>query len=273
MDNPSAAVTDSGTWVEKITGNIGARVHGITLERGEESAGATRLLERLHEHGVLFFHFDHPLGASEFDTFGRLFGDPEDRYGLSTRTVDSNEGVIDSVLVPMQNYRVNCWHTDGSCFERPPSIAMLTALEVPEAGGDTMWAGMHAAWEGLSSHVQRLLEGMEAVHSTERLPFLAQSVSTVHPVVVRHPSTGSKLLYVNSNYTTSIVGMTERESDKLLELLFEHINTPEFHVRHRWSPGDVAVWDERATQHRGVADFTGPRKMRRLTFAGQRPAA
>jgi taurine dioxygenase len=99
------------------------------------------------------------------------------------------------------------------------------------------------------------------------LPFLDKR-STVHPVVLQDPVTRQKMLYVNSGYTERIVGMKDHESEALLRMLFEHVNTPEFHVRLRWHLGTIAVWDERATQHRGVADFSGTRKLRRLTFPG-----
>jgi taurine dioxygenase len=110
------------------------------------------------------------------------------------------------------------------------------------------------------------------VHSTFRLPFLEPTTAT-HPVVLRDPVTGRKLLFVNSNWTERMVGMARDESDRLLDELFAHVNTPEFHVRLRWQLGTVAVWHERVTQHRGVADFTGPRKMRRTVLPGDRPTA
>ena len=110
-------------------------------------------------------------------------------------------------------------------------------------------------------------------HGTGRLPFLRETPSAVHPAVIRDPVTGRKLLFVNSNYSERFIGMSARESDALLQMLFDHINTPEFHVRLRWRPGIVAAWEERVVQHRGVADFTGPRKLRRITFKGCKPAA
>jgi taurine dioxygenase len=100
---------------------------------------------------------------------------------------------------------------------------------------------------------------------------LRETSSAVHPAVIRDPVTGRKMLFVNSNYTERILGMTDKESEALLRMLFEHVNTPEFHVRLRWRSGVIAVWEERVTQHRGIADFVGPRKLRRLTFAGDRP--
>jgi taurine dioxygenase len=172
----------------------------------------------------------------------------------------------------MKEVHIDWWHTDGSPLERPPLAAVLTPIELPEAGGDTMWASMYAAWDALSPRYQQLLEGVEALNSNFRLPFL-EPKQFVHPAVLRDPITGRKCLYVNSNYTERLIGLGEKESESLLRFLFDHVNTPEFHVRLRWRPGYVAVWHERVTQHRGVNDFEGPRKLKRLTIAGDRPAA
>ena len=256
---------------ERVTGTIGALVHGVELGGSEPATSAEPLRRALHEFGVLFFEFDHLVSAPEFVAFAQLFGEPEESYRLTLSEGDAP--FIDSDLVPMKEVRVNCWHTDGTALEVPPQAALLTPVELPEAGGDTMWASMYAAWEDLSSQYQRLLDGLEVLHSTARLPFLRQSASAVHPAVIRDPVTGRKMLFVNSNYSERIMGMTDSESEALLRMLFDHVNTPEFHVRLRWRPGVVAVWEERVTQHRGVADFVGPRKLRRLTLAGQRPAA
>jgi taurine dioxygenase len=265
------ATVTSDIHFERATGTVGAFVHGVDLA-GPHAAGTDEAVCRaLHEHGVLFFEFDHVLGAEEFVGFAALFGEPEERYRLGSGKSESES--IDSDLVPMKEYRVNYWHADGTLFECPPQAAMLTPLELPEAGGDTMWASMYAAWEGLSSHHQRLLEGLDVLHSAARLPFLKDTPTAVHPAVIRDPVTSRQMLFVNSNYTERILGMSDRESDALLAMLFDHVNSPEFHVRLRWRLGVVAVWEERVTQHRGVADFVGPRKLRRLTFPGGRPVA
>ena len=265
-------VLDSGIRFERVTGNVGALVHGVSLG-GEKSTELTETLNRgLHEHGVLFFEFGRWVSNEEFADFAPLFGEREGDYGMKTKK--TSEGpYIDSDKNPMKEYRINYWHTDGTPLERPPQAAMLTPVELPEAGGDTMWSSTYAAWDGLSSHTQRLLEGLEVLHSTRRLPFLQENPGTVHPAVIRDAVTGRKMLFVNSNYSEKFVGMSERESDALLRMLFEHINTPEFHVRVRWRPGVVAVWEERVVQHRGVADFVGPRKLRRITFVGDKPSA
>jgi taurine dioxygenase len=256
---------------ERVTGTIGAMVHGVELGGTKEVATAEALTRALHEFGVLFFQFDHLVSATEFLAFAELFGEVEQTYRL---TLNKGEApYIDSDLAPMKDVRINVWHSDGTPFECPPQAAMLTPVELPEAGGDTMWASMYAAWESLSSHFQRLLDGLEVLHSTVRLPFLRETRTAVHPAVIRDRFTGRKMLFVNANYSERILGMSDRESEALLQMLFEHVNTPEFHVRLRWRPGVIAVWEERVTQHRGVADFVGPRKLRRLTFRGDRPSA
>jgi taurine dioxygenase len=258
---------------ERVTGTVGALVHGVDIREAHPADTALRLREALHQFGVLFFESDQLVEPSEFQAFVLLFGEPERRYALTAAGdhPDDADSVIDSDLTPMDQFRVNHWHTDGTALECPPQAAMLTPVALPDAGGDTMWASMSAAWDGLSSEHQNLLEGLEAVHSTVRLPFLPTNYSTVHPVVIRDPVTRRKLLYVNSNWTERIVGMKDDESDTLFNMLFQHINTPEFHVRLRWRIGTIAVWEERVTQHRGVADFVGPRQLRRLVIPGDRP--
>jgi taurine dioxygenase len=255
---------------EPATGLVGAWVHGVSLDE-RDAAVAALLTRRLHEHGVLFFQFDEVLSAQEFIGFAGLFGEMEDAYRMTLKE-GKDSPYIDSDLAPMKEVRINFFHTDGTALETPPQAAILTPVELPPAGGDTMFASMYAAWDALSPHYQRMLEGLEVLHSTRRLPFLNEVPGTVHPAVIRDEVTGRKMLFVNANYSDRVIGMSERESEELLQFLFAHINTPEFHVRQRWRLGMVTVWEERVVQHRGVADFTGPRKLRRLTFKGSRPS-
>ncbi len=261
---------------ERASGNIGAWVHGVSLN-GKRTAHIGETLRRaLHEHGVLFFQFDHIVSAEEFAAFGEMFGTLEAGYRISSledRPKQAGDGVMDSDRVPMKQYQTNQWHADGTLFELPPQSAMLTPVQLPVVGGDTIWASMYAAWEDLSAHYQHLLEGLEALHSAKRLPWLKSDATAIHPAVIRDSVTGRKMLFVNANYTERFLGMSERESESLLQMLFQHVNTPEFHVRLKWETGRIAVWEERVTQHRGVADFTGSRQMRRLTFVGDRPVA
>jgi taurine dioxygenase len=255
---------------EPATGLVGAWVHGVGLDERDPKV-ADLLNRKLHEHGVLYFQFEDYLTAEEFKGFAPLFGEIEDAYRMTMKEPGESP-YIDSDKVPMKDVRINYFHTDGTALDTPPQAAILTPVELPPAGGDTMFASMYAAWDALSSHYQRMIEGLEVFHSTRRLPFLNPVPGAVHPAVIRDPVTGRKMLFVNANYSDSVVGMSERESEELLQFLFAHINTPEFHVRNRWRPGMVTVWEERVVQHRGVADFTGPRKLRRLTFQGTRPS-
>jgi taurine dioxygenase len=266
----SATVTEQVRF-ERVTRNVGAIVHGIELAGRRDMATTEALRRGLHEYGVLFFQFKNLVSAQEFNAFSEWFGELEGPYALSVSAGD--EPYVDSDKTPMKDFSIDRWHSDGTALEYPPQAAMLTPVELPEKGGDTMWASMYAAWEALSPHYQKLLDGLEVLHSTARLRFLRESPQTIHPAAIRDPVTGRKMLFVNSNYSERIIGMNSQESEKLLQMLFEHVNTPEFHVRLRWQLGCIAVWEERVTQHRGVADFIGPRKLRRLTFKGARPTA
>lgn len=262
---------------EQAGAALGARVHDVSLEQAATPAIVGQLRQGLHEHGVLFFEFGETLQSEQQAAFTRLFGELE-IYGFSTSEEKPTEeknatGCIDAIAQPMRQYRTNMWHTDGTPFECPPQAAILTALEAPQLGGGTMWSSMYAAYEDLSSHYQHLLDGLEVLHSTKRTPFVKQYAEAVHPAVIRDPVTGKKALYVNSVYSERFLGMSDRESDSLMQFLFEHVNTPEFHVSLRWQQGTVAVWEERVTQHRAVDSFVGSRKLRRMTVKGNRPTA
>ncbi|MCK9928947.1 TauD/TfdA family dioxygenase [Frankia sp. Mgl5] len=257
---------------EKVTGNIGAIVHGVDVHVAHGDEVASVLLRSLHEHGVLFFHSDTAISGEQFSGFSSVFGEQYVYpYGKGPGQFVTEEGA-DAVRL-----RTSYWHTDGSPQEKPPQAALLCSVEVPAFGGDTMWASMTAAFDALSSRYQRLFDGMEAVHSTAAVAryhdAFGQGESHVHPVVITDPVTRRKALYVNSVYTERLVGMSERENETLLRMLYEHVNTPEFHVRLRWQPNMIAVWEERVTQHRAVADYAERRVLRRITITGDRPKA
>ena len=264
---------------EKVAVSIGARVQGIAFDQQPTPEIMESLRQGLHEYGVLFFDFGSEICEEENQTnFCRLFGELEPVYGFSTgektaQTKAGSAGLIDANFQPLKEYKTNMWHTDGTPFECPPQAAILTAVEPPELGGGTMWANMYAAYEDLSSHYQNLLDGLQVQHGTSRTPFVKQHASCVHPAIIKDPVTGKKALYVNSNYSERFLDMSERESDSLMKFLFEHVNTPEFHVALTWKKGTTAVWEERVTQHRSIDSFVGSRKLRRKTIKGDRPSA
>jgi taurine dioxygenase len=171
------------------------------------------------------------------------------------------------------------WHSDVTFEHAPPKGSILRAVAVPEVGGDTMWASMYLAYEGLSDKLQRFLDGLEAYHDPALHGRTAKKKgvpieSSVHPVVRRHPETGRKALFVNSAFTRYVVDMKRDESDALLALLFERIADPDIQCRFRWRKNSLAMWDNRCTQHRVIADARGEyRRMERVTLVGDVPAA
>jgi taurine dioxygenase len=155
------------------------------------------------------------------------------------------------------------WHCDVSCEERPPLGSMLYLKECP-LGGDTLFANMNRAYETLSEPLQRFLEGLTATHDQRQdlvrygieLPSEIVCPMTDHPIVVRHPETRRKLLYVNEGFTSRINGLSPKESRALLDLLFDHIaSRPDLHCRVRWDANTVTLWDNRAVQHHAVWDY------------------
>jgi taurine dioxygenase len=165
--------------------------------------------------------------------------------------------------------------------------AILHGLEIPATGGDTMFANMYAAYESLSDRIQHLIDGMTAVHSitttksadelssAAQVKSLHQQLETSppgeHPVVRTHPETGRKGLFVNQHFTSHLVGVSERESRALLDLLCDHLNQPELHCRFRWRDHSIAFWDNRCTQHYAIFDYAERRRMHRVTVCGDKP--
>jgi taurine dioxygenase len=252
----------------RATGAIGAWVHNFRLSDPGNAACAGTLQHALAEYGVLFFDFGRPPTGEEFTQFAALFGNVQAKFGQQVKNQDENAvPLIDSERMPMPEHRINWWHSDGGPLEIPPLAAMLTPYELPESGGDTMWASMYAAYDALSPQLQCFLDGLQILNNNGRTPFL-EPKEHVHPAVVKNAITGRKCLFFNPIYTERFVGLKDKESDALYRFLVEHINTPEFHARLHWKLGYAAVWHQQVTQHRGVNDFKGPRKLKRLTVDG-----
>ncbi len=266
--------------VRALTSEIGAEVSGVDLREPLDQAQHAALEQALLDHLVLFFR-DQPLEPEQHLAFAQRFGAldvhafgrhlPElPALGLLDQTEPERDGA-------------NRWHTDSTFMDRPPKAAMLRAVQLPDIGSDTCWASMYAAYEALSPPLQRMLEGLTATHDLTgplvRAIAGGHSISGLqeaqaawpprsHPVVCRHPDTGRRLLFVNSNFTTGIDGLAEAESEALLHFLFDHVRSPEFQVRFRWERDSVAFWDNRCTQHYALADYRERRIMHRVTIAG-----
>jgi len=178
------------------------------------------------------------------------------------------------------------WHSDTAYLERPPMATMLISREVPEYGGDTLFANMYDAYNALSPAMQEMLGGLRAVNSSALADVSKTREDRIrdsgvegdkefvseHPVVRTHPETGRKALYVNVAHTARFAGMTDDESRPLLRFLFEHSVKPEFTCRFRWGIGSIALWDNRCAMHNPINDYHGyTRRMHRITLAGDVP--
>lgn len=260
----------------------GAIVEGIDL-RSSDADLVAEVEQLLHEHLVLFFP-GQALEAGEQHRLALLFGDI-DVAPFGPKHPDVPEMTVLDQQAP-KGQGADAWHSDNTFRTEPPKYTMLQAVQLPPHGGDTCWANMYEAFDALSEPMQKFLEGLTAEHDLSKPLAVAiqkglsnadlgemrkQFPPEHHPVVRTHPVTGRKALFVNSNFTTRIDGLSDAESSSLLHLLLEHVGSPLFQCRWRWQPGTLALWDNRCLQHYAVPDYTSRRVMHRFTIAGDRP--
>lgn len=264
-----------------VAGALGAEVAGVDLARLDDASFA-KLHAAWLEHQVLFFR-EQALSPEQHKAFGRRFGALQIHPFLHSRRDEGHPEIVVLESDAERPYLAAGWHSDVTFVPEPPMASILRAVEAPPFGGDTLWSSMYAAWEALSDTMQRLLSGLTAIHDTsktfsrgaypaEKHPDAAQAPRAEHPVVRTHPETGRKGLFVNAAFTRRIAGMHRGESDALLGFLYEHVATPEFSCRFHWEKDSIALWDNRCTQHRAVADNArARRRMERVTIEGDRP--
>jgi taurine dioxygenase len=272
--------------VEKVGGVIGAVVEGVDL-RGLDGDSAAAVEAALYEHGVLFFR-NQPLSEEEQIGVARRFGEPS-IYPISKihgATVPVCSTIIDGPDSPPST---DDWHTDVTWIERPPMIGILCGLEIPAHGGDTVWASTADVYRSLSPAVRTLLDGLEAEHSCwpdfcviaeekSGINGLGQMIRdayppVMHPLVRTHPATGERAYYDGAGSMGTATELCDAEWRALRSLLVSMFDEPKRQVRWTWTQGDVAIWDERLTVHRGVSDhFPLRRVVRRITVDGERPA-
>ncbi len=269
---------------EPCTVAIGARIDGVDLARLDDDTFA-EIRHALHNHLVLVFPDQH-LEPADHMAFARRFGEME-IHEVFTPLDDHPEISVlehDAVRPPISD----SWHSDVTYRPHPSLASVLYARTIPPNGGDTLWRSAYAAYDTLSAPLQAMLEGVTAEHDflraygnyfrkqedgAERIRRAqAETPPVEHPVIVVHPVTGRRLLYVNPTFTARILELSQAESDAILHLLFEHLNTPEFHFRHKWRENDLVIWDNRATQHYATGDYyPAYRRMHRITVGGDRP--
>jgi taurine dioxygenase len=246
--------------VRRIASALGAEVRGVELgSLCLESVQEIKSL--LLEHHVLFFP-EQGLNNEEHIAFGEHFGELEGHPHLENAKDEQRL----FVLTASRGGVADEWHSDLSFLPRPALISILQILKCPEVGGDTLWANLGRAFEELSPPIRDLCEGLSALHNAE--PHGHPETMFVHPVVRVHPETGQKVLFVNEHFTRRIVELSVEESELLLGYLARWVAKPRFTVRYRWSPGTVAMWDNRCTQHFVSNDFDGERVIQRVTVMG-----
>lgn len=283
MGQESAAREIVQLDVEPLSPKIGGLVHGVDLREPLSPEAREGVYQALLDHKVIFFR-DQDLTTAQHIAFGRLFGELE-VHPFTHNKADAPE-VIKLTHDRDHPGRENQWHSDVTWREKPSLGSILRAVEVPQVGGDTLFANMEAAYEGLSDEVKEKIEDLQAVHDfphfrhrfqqegrhEELAKLERQYPNPIHPVVRTHPDTGRKSLYVNRSFTMQIVGMEADESKKLLRFLFSRASIPEYQCRFRWKVNSIAFWDNRACQHYAASDYwPAVRKMERVTVRGDRP--
>ena len=268
--------------VRPITTAVGAVVEGVDL-RAPLTGEQTEFVRRaLLDHGVIFLR-DQEIDLPQFWAFMRNFGLPMKEE--STGTDHDQPLDVQTADMSPSRHATAVWHADTTSLAQPPLATALRAVSPPAWGGDTCWSSMYAAWEALSGPMQRLLDGLTAVHTIqltfdrmgEYAPRFEASYlprharEQIHPVVLTHPETGRKGLYINESFTSKIVELSDTESAAVLAMLFRHIERPQFTMRWHWRANDIAFWDNRCVQHYAVPDYTTSRVMQRIVLAGVRP--
>lgn len=263
------------------TGALGAEVLDCDL-RSMNDADFQQVQTAFAEHSVLFFR-DQALQPEDHIAFAQRWG--QININRFFPTVDGHDEIALVRKEPEDTLNIGgAWHTDHSYDQIPALGSMLYALETPPTGGDTLFASTCAAYDSLSDGLKQNLSTLRAVHSSRHVfgkqnDYAAEigfsnsdqaTQDAIHPVVVTHPLSGRKSLYVNPGFTLRFEGWTDQESAPLLNFLYQHIGRPEHTYRLRWQPGTLAFWDNRATWHWAVNDYQGQRRvMHRITLEGE----
>ncbi len=268
--------------VTPLAATVGAELDGIDLTAELSDDAIAEVRAALHAYKVIFFR-DQPLTPEQHTAFAKRFGELEIHP-----FIPSNTGVPELVRFS-KNAEIggyeNGWHHDVTWREVPSMGAILHAIDVPATGGDTLFADMYAAYDGLSPEVKERIDGLTAEHDfmrtfggslddEQKAEMRKKYPLAHHPVVIRHHATGKKLLYVNRFFTNRIVELDDAESHELLGHLCDQAHTLEYQCRFRWEKDSVAFWDNRAVQHYASSDYwPDVRVMERASIIGIRPAA
>ena len=274
----------SDITITKLTGHIGAEISGVDLGKPLTPAVEVAVYQALIDHCVIFFR-DQDIDPAHHLAFARGFGEIDQPHPVYAH-VEGYEAIVKLANDANNPPDTDAWHTDLTFKQDPAFASILVAREVPEVGGDTLWASLYAAYEALDDDIKSYLEALSAIHDMgdfrntfsvgesdgrKLIEGMNRFGCAIHPVIKTHPVSGRKLLYVNESFTQHIVGLTARESRSWLNWLLDHVSRPEYQVRFRWQNGSVAMWDNRCTQHYAVADYLPAyRCMNRVTVVKDR---
>lgn len=278
-------MSGSSLTVRRVAGALGAEISGVDLSADLSDETIAAIRDALVEHQVIFFRGQNLTPAQQV-AFGGRFG-PLNIHPYVAGMPDHPE-VMEIVKEPEDKVNFGGgWHSDMSFLAEPSIGSILYAVETPGYGGDTLFASQAAAYEALSPGLKATLEGLNAVHSANReysssghsaqkrksmqvVEAEGMAGEAVHPVVLVHPESGRKALYVNPAFTERFEGWSRRDSRPLLDYLFQHSRNEAFTCRFRWEPGSVAFWDNRQVWHYALNDYPGQRRhMRRVTVDPQ----
>jgi taurine dioxygenase len=271
-------MTTSNITVSPLTPAIGAEIGNVDLGQVTDQE-IIDIRAALLKHKVVFFR-EQTLSQAQHIGLARGFGELE--IHPATPSSQSNPEVLHIAHGPESKGQENFWHSDVTWREKPSLGSILKAVEVPEVGGDTLFANMVLAYELLPENMKEAITGRVAIHDIARVfaKRLNKSAEELreryppveHPIVRTHPETGESVLYVNTAFTSHIKDMDRDESAQLLRTLYLTAANPEIQCRFRWEKGALAFWDNRASQHFASSDyFPQVRKMERVTIAGDRP--
>ncbi len=267
--------------VRPISPNIGAEIVGLDLASPLSSEVIGLVREALCTHHVIFFR-QQSLSPKEQADFATQFGQVTEAHPVLPAIKEHGQ----VLAIDGEVDRASWWHTDVTFLDTPPLGSILYMLEAPPVGGDTMWASLQDAYDGLAAPVREMCDKLIAIHFD---PWFAADVearggyewngewrdhlvAALHPVVRTHPENGRNGLFVNSQFTQTLLGLSKNESNAILEMLYQHCVRPEYTCRFHWEPGSVAFWDNRATMHYALDDYGQARRFaHRVTLRGDRP--
>jgi taurine dioxygenase len=279
------SITEFGLQIRPVAGRGGAEIAGVKLAGDLQPATVKAIRDALLKYKVIFFRGQTHLTDQEQEAFSLLLGEPEPHPTVPV--VENTKYMLE--LDSLNGARAETWHTDVTFKEAVPEASILRGVVIPAFGGDTIWSNTEAAYEHLPEALKQFAENLRAVHSNQydyaaRRPnatpeaskryaevFASTVYETEHPVVRVHPETGKRSL-VLGHFLSRFVGLPSHDSKLVFDLLQSHATLEENTIRWRWSEGDVAIWDNRATQHKALNDYGDQRRIvRRVTIKGDVP--